>query len=76
MSSTNCLKTLVFGKIMFLSFNIVDSFFVVCFCSPFLLFVCLDRAQKTKGIEMQLTSKSIWANTLNKSLCRGTVCLT
>ena len=26
------------------------SFFVICFCSLFLLFVGLDRAQTTKGI--------------------------
>ena len=31
------------------------SFFVVCFCSPFLLLVLLDSAQNTKGIEMQMT---------------------
>ena len=29
------------------------SSFVMCFCSLYLLFIGLDRAQNTKGIEMQ-----------------------
>ena len=34
----------------------LDSFFVVCFCSPFLLFVGLDPAQNTKGIDMHISN--------------------
>ena len=32
------------------------SFFYICFCSLFLLFVGLDRAQNTKGIEIQMSN--------------------
>ena len=41
------------------------SFFVIFFCSLFLLFDGLDRAQNTKGIHMKikLTSKNISAHT-------------
>ena len=37
-------------------------FFVICFCSLFILFVGLDRVQITKGIE-QLNSKNDWVDT-------------
>ena len=32
------------------------SFFVICFCSPFLLFDCFGNAQNTEGVEMQMNN--------------------
>ena len=42
------------------------SFFVIWLCSLFILFVGLDRAQNTKGFEMQLKNEPVetfWAHT-------------
>ena len=35
------------------------SFFVICFCSLFLLFVDIDRAQNTKAFEMQMNNQPV-----------------
>ena len=35
------------------------SFFVIWLCSLFILFVGLDRAQNTKGFEMQLKNEPV-----------------
>ena len=43
----------------------LGQFFVISFCSLFLLFVGPDRAQNTKDVEMHMntrTSKNIWSN--------------
>ena len=49
------------------------SFFVICFCSLFLLFFGLDRAQNTTGIETQINNLS---SLVKRTVCTVTVCST
>ena len=37
----------------------LSQFLVIGFCSLFLLFVCLDRAQNTKGIQMHMNNEPV-----------------
>ena len=49
----------------------LGQFLCVCFCSLFLLFVGLDRAQNTDGIEMEMINKPVETSGLTGKTKQG-----